>query len=364
MIRRCLVVLGGLAMLNPAQGISHIVGRPLISRGSTSSRSLAAQTGPASANPQTPLIPARKFVCTDFGAPWWNRFRAERTAGVPAQGQPRAPNQPVETPRPKLVLLVGCDRVHIQGVTLKNSPQFHLVPQHCRDVLIEDVSIVAPADSPNTDGIDPTGSRNVVIRRCLIDVGDDNVSFKSNPNEGATENILVTDCTFKHGHGASVGSNVGGGIRNITVQRCTFESTDNGIRIKSARDRGGLVENIVYRDIRMTNVGVAITINLFYFDQTGRRERETKPVTATTPTVRSLRVINVTVDEAKTAGEIIGLPEMPISDVLLDNVRIKAKSGMTVRDANSVEFRDVQIVPQKGEPLDITHSIVKTTKGS
>ncbi|HJZ69608.1 MAG TPA: glycoside hydrolase family 28 protein [Blastocatellia bacterium] len=296
------------------------------------------------------------------GANWWKRFRAERAAGVPAQGQPRQPGQPMETPRPKLVWLIGCNRVRVQGVTLKNSPQFHLVPQRCREVLIEDVSIIAPADSPNTDAIDPTGSSNVLIRRCFIDVGDDNVSFKSNPKEGPTENVLVIDCTFKHGHGASVGSNTGGGIRNITVQRCTFENADNGIRIKSARDRGGVVENIVYRDITMKNVGVAITINLFYFDKVGQKERALKPVTATTPVIRGVRIINVSVDDAKTAGEIIGLPEMPVSEVLLENVRIKAKTGMTIQDAKSVELRDVQIVAEKGEPLAVAHASVKTTK--
>lgn len=294
------------------------------------------------------------------GTGWWKRFRAERAAGVPQQGQPRAEGAPVESPRPKLVWFLECNDVHIQGVTLKDAPQFHLVPQRCHGVTIEDVKIIAPADSPNTDGIDPTSSSGVVIRHCYIDVGDDNVGFKSNPREGPSENILVIDCTFKHGHGASVGSNIGGGIRNVTVQNCTFENTDNGIRIKSARDRGGLVENITYRDLTMRNVGVAITINLFYFDKAGAKERKTKPVSATTPIVRKVRIINVTVEGAKAAGEIVGLPEMPVTDVLVDQVRIKAKTGMNVQDAKAVELRDVQIVPQKGEPLIVTDAEVKS----
>ena len=176
------------------------------------------------------------------GAVWWQRFRAERAAGAPQEGQPAKAGQPIAHPRPRLVWLIGCNRVHIKGVTLKDSPQFHLVPNRCRDVTIEDVKVISPADSPNTDAIDPTSSSKVLIRRCFIDVGDDNVSFKSNPSEGPLENVLVTDCTFKHGHGASVGSNIGGGIRNITVEHCTFEGTDNAIRIKSRRDRGGVVE--------------------------------------------------------------------------------------------------------------------------
>jgi polygalacturonase len=296
------------------------------------------------------------------GAPWWKRFRAERAAGVPQQGQPRAPGQPQESQRPKLILLTDCARILIQGVTLKDSPQFHLVPQRCHDVTIENLTIAAPADSPNTDAIDPTSSRNMIIRHCIIDVGDDNVVVKSNPNEGPTEDVLVTDCVFKHGHGASVGSNIGGGIRNIVVQNVTFEGTDNGIRIKSARDRGGLVENIIYRNLTMKNVGVAITINLFYFDKAGQKERKAQPVSPTTPSVRGVRISNVTVSGAKTAGDIVGLPEMPIDDVLLDNVRVNANVGMTVQDARNVRLRNVEIVPRKGTPITVVNAEVKTEK--
>src|SRR5215831_10707235 len=294
------------------------------------------------------------------GAPWWKRFRAERAAGVPQQGQPRQPGQPQESPRPKLVLLADCANVLIRGVTIKDAPQFHLVPQRCHDVTIEDVTITAPADSPNTDGIDPSSSREVLIRHCTIDVGDDNVAFKSNPGEGATENVLVTDCTFKHGHGASVGSNIGGGIRNIVVQNCTFEGSDNGIRIKSARDRGGFVENVIYRQITMKNVGVAITLNLFYFDKAAQQERKTAAVTSLTPVIRGVRIVDVTVEGAKTAGDIIGLPEMPIESVVLENVRVNAGTGMTVQDAKNVLLRNVRIVPQKGEPMKINAAEVKT----
>ena len=294
------------------------------------------------------------------GAPWWKRFRAERAAGVPQQGQPRQPGQPQESPRPKLVLLTDCANVLIRGVTLKDAPQFHLVPQRCHDVTIEDVTITAPADSPNTDGIDPSSSREVLIRHCAIDVGDDNVAFKSNPGDGPTENVLVTDCTFKHGHGASVGSNIGGGIRNIVVQNCTFDGADNGIRIKSARDRGGLVENVTYRHITMKNVGVAITLNLFYFDKAAQQERKSAVVTPTTPVIRGVRITDVIVEGAKTAGDIVGLPEMPIDKVTLENVRVNANTGMTVQDAKHVEMRNVRIVPQKGEPLKVVNAEVST----
>ena len=297
------------------------------------------------------------------GAVWWQRFRAEVAAGAPKQGQAK-PGQKPATPRPHLIRLTNCRSVHVAGVTLKDAPNFHLVPQKCEDVLIEDVKIFAPDDSPNTDGIDPTSCRNVLIRRCLIDVGDDNISFKSNRKSWPLENVLVTDCTFKHGHGASIGSNFGSGVRNLTVQNCTFEGTDNAIRLKSSRDRGGPVENVTYRDITMKNVGTATTFNLFYADKPGVKARETKPVTESTPIVRGIRVINVTCESAKNAGDIIGLPEMPIDDVLFENVRINSQKGMFVQDAKGVEFRNVEIRPAKGEPLFINSAEVKKTSAT
>jgi len=316
-----------------------------------------------------PLIGGKKLtdiairgegVIDGAGAPWWKRFRAERAAGVPQQGQPRAAGQPQESPRPKLILLTDCANILIQGVTLRDAPQFHLVPQRCHDVTIENVTIIAPADSPNTDAIDPTSSREVLIRECVIDVGDDHVSLKSNPNDGPTENVLVTDCVFKHGHGASIGSNIGGGVRNIVIQNCSFEVSDNGIRIKSARDRGGMVENVVYRNITMRNVAVAITLNLFYFDKTGQSERKPRPITSTTPIIRGVRIIDVQVDGAKTAGEIIGLPELPIDNVVLENVRVNANTGMTVQDAKQVSLHKVRINSQKGQPLTVISAEVKS----
>jgi polygalacturonase len=298
------------------------------------------------------------------GKVWWERFRAERAAGAPAQGEARQDGAMTPSPRPRLVLLTNCKNAHIQGVTLKDSPNFHLVPHMCEDVLIEGLKIIAPPDSPNTDAIDPSNSRNVLIRRCFIDVGDDNVAFKSSRGAPPLENVLVTDCTFKHGHGVSVGSNLGSGIRNITVQRCTFEDTTNGIRIKSARDRGAVVEHVTYRDITMKNVGTPITINMYYFDKSGAANRKAKPITATTPIVRDVRVINVTAVGAKTAGDIVGLPEMPVSNVVLDNVRIGADKGMIIQDAKGVELRNVQINQKQGNALTASYAEINTSRSN
>jgi polygalacturonase len=227
-------------------------------------------------------------------------------------------------------------------------------------VICRNLKIVAPPLSPNTDGIDPSNSRNVLITRCMIDCGDDNVSFKAwrdenNKITAPTENITVTDCTFLHGHGVSVGSRVWSGVRNILVDQCTFDGTGNGIRIKSARDRGGVMENITYSNITMKNVGTAITINTHYFDHT----KGSKPVTPETPIVRNVRIRNVTVTGAGTAGDITGLPEMPVSDVVMENVVIACQTGMQIKDAKDIEFRGVQIKAKTGKRLTLENVEVK-----
>jgi polygalacturonase len=181
------------------------------------------------------------------GARWW----------VPAEeARRKTPNYTL--PRPRLVLLTGCKNVRVAGVTLANSPTFHLVPTDCEDVVIDSVTIRAPDDSPNTDAIDPSACKNVLIRKCILDVGDDNVALKSGHSvpgrSAACEDITVVDCTFLHGHGMSIGSETVGGVRNLTVRNCTFKGTVSGLRIKSYRGRGGLVENITYSDIKMTDV--------------------------------------------------------------------------------------------------------------
>lgn len=263
-------------------------------------------------------------------------------------------------PRPNLIEFTRCTNVLFEEVTVCNSPQFHIVPHYCDGVTCRDLKIVAPSNSPNTDGIDPSNSRNVLITRCVIDDGDDNISFKArrdanNKNTVPTENVYVTDCTFLHGHGVSVGSRVWSGIRNIVVDNCTFEGTAIGIRIKSARGRGGLMENITYSNIKMKDVGTAVTINMYYFD----RLEGAQPVTPETPIVRNVKLQNISVAGARTAGDITGLPEMPVTDIKLENADIAAETGMRIRDAREVEFKAVKIKAGTGKPLTVEKATVR-----
>ena len=148
-------------------------------------------------------------------------------------------------PRPNLIVLNRATNLRLENITLQNSPKFHFVPTECAGVVISNVTVLAPSGAANTDAIDPSNCRQVLITKCLIDVGDDNIAIKAGkPVEGrefACEDITVTDCTFLHGHGMSIGSETAGNVRIVLVNNCTFENTENGIRIKSQRGKGGLV---------------------------------------------------------------------------------------------------------------------------
>lgn len=282
------------------------------------------------------------------GAGWWAKSDkvSERAVLTPDPADPtRAVARPLYVPRPHLVVLRDCVRVHVQGVSLRNSPMFHLVPHHCREVLVEDVTIFSPADAPNTDGIDPANTREMLIRHCTIDTGDDDIALKGGGVGGEpTENVTVSDCTFLHGHGVSIGSETQAGVRNFLVQRCTFENTGTAIRIKSDRTRGGVIENVTYRDIRMKNVEAAITVFLYYDDKKAAAHPEPKAVTENTPIVRGLHFLNITCEGVKKAGEIAGLPESPISDVVLENVRITGAGGpFTQQDIRNLRMLNVDI---------------------
>ncbi len=264
-------------------------------------------------------------------------------------------------PRPNLIILTRCKNVKINGVTIRNAPKFHLVPRDCEDVVIEAVTFKAPADAPNTDAIDPSVSRRVLISKCIIDVGDDNVAIKSGKKmdgrEFACEDITVSDCVFLHGHGVSIGSETVGGVRSLTVQRCTFENTDNGIRIKSYRGRGGLVENITCSDIIMKNVTVPISISGYYPKIPA--ENEAQPVTPETPVYRNIRITNLRATSPRSAGFIIGLPESLISDVVLENIHISAPIGLTVRNAKGVRVDNVIIEAKEGRPFILENAVVE-----
>jgi len=266
-------------------------------------------------------------------------------------------------PRPNLIVLTRCKNVRFENLTLQNSPKFHFVPTECEGVVVSNVTILAPEHAANTDAIDPSACKNVLITKCRIDVGDDNVAIKAGKKvegrEFACEDITVTDCTFLHGHGMSIGSETTGGVRNVTVRNCTFENTENGLRIKSQRGKGGIVENISYSDITMTNVNPAITLTCYYMNNSaGDAARPTvagdnsAQVTASnTPVYRNIHISNLKATCPQVAGIITGLPESMISNVVLENVQISAAKSFEIHNARGIQLKNVAVSVKKGPPF-------------
>jgi polygalacturonase len=253
-----------------------------------------------------------------------------------------------------MIKLSNCTRVRVHGVTLGNSPMFHLVPQNCTDVTIQGITIQAPANAPNTDGIDPSGW-NFLITDCTIDTGDDNIAIKpANGRTPGNKNYKVKNCTFRHGHGCSVGSGTAGGIEDLKVSACTFNQTDSGIRIKTLRGNGGLLQNCTFENLRMTAVKNPIYIIDWYPERNAPKDPSTEkpePVTDRTPLNKNIIIRNVTAADCPTAGTIRGLPEAPITGVTLSNVNISAKTGMKIYHAKGIKFVGSKITVESGKPL-------------
>ena len=278
------------------------------------------------------------------GINWWGSAEEART---------RKPGYVL--PRPNLIVLDHCQNVRLAGVKLVNSPKSHLVLRDCEAVAIKGITVRSPAGAANTDGIDPINCRNVTITRCTIDTGDDNIAIKSDKKIAgrpfACENFTVTGCDFQHGHGMSIGSETVGGVRHVVVDHCRFADTDNGLRIKSSRGRGGVVENIRYSNITMKNVHPAISIVGYYQYSTNDKFPQddlARPMTETTPVFRNITISNLTATSTREAGFIVGLPESSVADVVLENAHITAETGLTIRNAQGIRFKNSRISVKAG----------------
>lgn len=278
------------------------------------------------------------------GESWWQEMRAMHDHGILGNH-----------PRPKLIIFDHCKNVRVEGVTIQNSPMWQLVPYYTSNMVIRNVKIFAPQHSPNTDAIDPFSSSNIIIDHVYSDVGDDNVAIKSGPinspgPDDPSRNITITDCTFKHGHGLSIGSELSGGANNIRAERISFEGTDNGIRVKSGRDRGHDVSNLVFRDITMKNVHYALLVSEYYPKVMPAENEALQPVGRLTPHFHDIVIENVTATGSGIAGVIVGLPESPVKNLVMKNVNISAETGMTIGYAD-VTGNGVVVKAEKGDAI-------------
>jgi polygalacturonase len=286
---------------------------------------------------------------------WWDYVRGVRNSGVLG----------TDHPRPMGVVFDHSKHIRMEGVTVQNSGFWQIVPYYADDLVFRNLRVLAPL-SPNTDAIDPFSSSNIVIDHVFASTGDDNVAIKSgeinSPGpDDPSKNITITDCTFERGHGISIGSEIAGGVQNVHVERVSFKGTDNGIRIKSARDRGNDVSNISYKDITMENVKIAIYITEFYASKDPEGEVPAEPVTRLTPKFHDITMENVTATGSGVAASIVGLPESPVLGLTLKNVHLEGKTGMSIAYAK-VTMDNVTVKADTGEAIKVAPTATVTRK--
>ena len=261
------------------------------------------------------------------GYRWWKAARKIHNAGVVGN----------HFTRPRLIVFDHCNHVLIQGITAENSGMWQIVPYYSNYVTIRNIRVLAPANSPNTDAMDPFSSQHVLIEHVYANVGDDDVAIKSglpnSTNDRPSRYITVKDCTFIHGHGLSIGSEIAGGAQHILAENITFDGTGNGIRIKASRDRGNDVSDIVYKNIHMKNVRNPLIVNEYYPHHFPPKPNRPAPITRLTPHFHNITIENMTAVNSQNAGIIDGLPEAPVHDFVLKNVKIEAKKGMLISNA-------------------------------
>lgn len=302
------------------------------------------------------------------GAVWWEKWRAETRATGKRPG----------ANRPRLVFITRSHNVLFQGVSFYNSPSYHLVFKDCSHITVDHVKITALAHSPNTDAIDPIDTRDMEITNNMIDCGDDVVAIKSGhvdpQHPGASSgNITIAHNTILKGRGISIGSESIGGVRHVLVEDNTTYDAMYGIRIKTPRQRGGEVTDIVFRNNRMINVETPFVFSTYYEtmpvddaevqrrladggfvlnDQIYPNDRDpAQPyVEHQTPAIHDILVDGLTATGADRIGLIIGLPESPIMGLQLKNVNVQAVEPLRIRHAEVIGS-SVKFQVTKGSPF-------------
>lgn len=309
----------------------------------------------------------------DGGADFTNWWNTENRRNDPA--------------RPKMLFLNHCKNVTVQGVTFRNSPAWNMHPYFSEDITFADIRLESPADSHNTDGIDPESCCRVQIIGVYFSVGDDCIAIKSGKiymgrkYKTPSRDIVIRNCLMRKGHGAvTIGSENAAGVDNIRIQDCVFTDTDRGLRVKTRRGRGrdSILRSIWLENIRMDRVRTPFVVNSFYFcGPDGKTDyvadKNPLPVDKRTPEVRDIHIRNVEVQNAHVAAAYIyGLPEKKIELVEMENVSISfanhaaagtaammagcepaARQGIFIRNVHTIRLKNVTVTGAAGKPLDI-----------
>ncbi|MDQ0900831.1 glycoside hydrolase family 28 protein [Paenibacillus sp. V4I7] len=265
--------------------------------------------------------------------------------------------------RPNLLSFRRCSRILLEGATFQNSAAWNLHPWASEHMTIRRVNVRNPWFAQNGDGLDVDSCRYVLVEDSTFDVGDDAICIKSGKDEAGralgmpAQYVTIRRCTVYHGHGGFViGSEMSGGVSDIHVTDCTFIGTDIGLRFKSARGRGGIVERIRIERIRMTDiVGEAISFHLFYegVEGSGSAQEEMHPISEQTPVFRQIVITDIDCAGANKAFLINGLAEMPLEDVTLRNYRVSSVQGVICHNVKRLLLEGIDLKLRQGPPIKL-----------
>lgn len=300
------------------------------------------------------------------GQAWWHWKRLQQEAATElcyAQSNHIPVNQRIygtekAALRPSFIQPIHCKNIWIQGVTIKDGPQWMVHPVYCENVRIEAIRVIS--DGHNTDGLNPDSCKNVLIQNCFFQTGDDCIAINSGMNEDGwrvgrpCENIVIRDCQMTGGHGGIViGSGMSGGVKNVYASNCQIKNTHQGIRMKAMRGRGGYVENIWVENIEINQVErEAIQVNMFYQYTT------VPPKSTKAPRFTNIFLKNIQGSGADIAVEVIGLPERKIGTIQLENIHLNATTGYVCHDIENLTFKQVQV----GQKMDSSSEFNQITK--
>jgi len=277
--------------------------------------------------------------------------------------------------RPVMVSLVSCDKVLLDGPTFQNSPAWNLHPLMSSNLILRNLNVRNPWYSQNGDGLDLESCKNVLIYDNTFDVGDDAICIKSGKDKDGrdrgvpTENVIIKNNTVYHAHGGIViGSEMSGGVKNLHASDCTFIGTDIGLRFKTTRGRGGVVENIWISNVDMINIPAqVIGFNMFYEgnspiieeDQSADDEKRVEkqiPVTAETPIFRNVFFKNITATNSYEALSLNGLSEMNLKNIVIEDSYFDTKKALTIVDADGITLKNVKLNYSEGTGATIYNS--------
>ena len=291
--------------------------------------------------------------------------------------------------RPRMIFLNHCEDVVVQGIKVQNSPSWNLHPYFSDHLRFIDLTVLNPKDSPNTDGLDPESCKDVEIVGVYFSLGDDCIALKSGKiymgakHKIPCEDIVIRQCCMRDGHGSiTIGSEMAGGVKNLTVKDCLFLHTDRGLRIKTRRGRGkdAVIDGVTFENIRMDHVMTPFVINCFYFcDPDGHTEyvrtKEALPVDERTPEIRTMVFKDIEATNCHVAAAYLyGLPEQKIREVIMEHIRVTyaenamdgvpammdglepcSKMGVYADNIGHLVLKDVQVSGQDGKDFVLEH---------